>query len=83
MKTITKVKIGLAVVCTIIAISLCIAVCHEWKAQGLDMPFSLFAGCAVYIVGSLGLYVGCVQFAKFIDYWLFNGDEYYPKERKH
>lgn len=81
IKTITKVKILLAIVCTLVAIGLCIAVCHEWKAQGCDMPFSLFAGCAFYTVGSVGLYIGCAQFAEWIDYWFFNGDEYY-KGRK-
>ena len=82
MKTAKRIKLAWAVVCTIIAIALCIAVCHEWKAQGVDMPFSLAAGCIVYIVGSIGLYIGCVQFAEWIDYWFFNGDEYYKKDRR-
>ena len=77
LKTINKVKIVLAIVCTIVAVILCIAVLNEWEAQGCNMPFSKWAGCIVYIVGSIGLYIGCVQFADWIDYWFFNGDEYY------
>ena len=75
MKTIKKVKIFLAIVCTLIAISLCISVCNEWKAQGVEMPFSMWAGCIVYVAFSMEL-------AKLIDYWFGNGDEYYKGRRK-
>lgn len=82
MKTIKKVKIFLAIVCTLIAIGLCIAVCNEWKAQGVDMPFSLWAGCIVYVAFSVVLYIGGMELAKLIDYWFSNGDEYYKGGRK-
>ena len=81
MKTAKRIKLEWAVFCTIIAIALCIAVCHEWKAQGCDMPFSLAAGCVSYIIGAIVLYMFGKDVAEWIDYWFFNGDEYY-KGRK-
>lgn len=81
MKTAKRIKLAWAVFCTIIAIALCIAVCHEWKAQGCDMPFSLAAGCVSYIIGAIVLYMFGKDVAEWIDYWFFNGDEYY-KGRK-
>ncbi len=81
LKTITKVKIVIAIVCTLVAISLCIAVTNEWKSQGVTMPFSLVAGCLVYIAGSIGLYIGCTQLAEWIDYWFGNGDIYYKRRK--
>lgn len=82
MKTIKKIKILLAAICTMVAIALCVAVCREWEAQGCDMMYSKVAGCIVYIAGSVGLYIGCVQLAEFIDYWFGNGDIYYKGRRK-
>ena len=82
LKTITKAKIFLSIVCTIIAIFLCIGVCHEWKAQGCDMPFSLAAGCVSYIIGAIVLYMFGKDVAEWIDYWFFNGDEYYKGRKK-
>ena len=81
MKTAKRIKLAWAVFCTIIAIALCIAVCHEWKAQGCDMPFSLASGCVSYIIGAIVLYMFGKDVAEWIDYWFFNGDEYY-KGRK-
>ena len=81
MKTSKRIKLAWAVICAIIAIALCIAVCHEWKAQGCDMPFSLAAGCVSYIIGASVLYMFGKDVAEWIDYWFFNGDEYY-KGRK-
>ena len=81
MKTSKRIKLAWAVICTIIAIALCIAVCHEWKAQCCDMPFSLAAGCVSYIIGASVLYIFGKDVAEWIDYWFFNGDEYY-KGRK-
>ena len=82
MKTSKKIKIGWAVICAIVAVSLCIAVINEWKAQGCTMEFSLVAGCIVYIAGSVALWIAGKEFVDFIDYWWFNGDEYYKKGRK-
>ena len=82
MKTIKKIKILLAAICTMVAIALCVAVCREWEAQGCDMVYSKVAGCIVYIAFSVGLYIGCVQLAEFIDYWFGNGDIYYKGRRK-
>ena len=82
MKTSKRIKIAWAVICAIIAIALCIAVCHEWKAQGVTMPFSMVAGCLFYCAGCVGLWICGKELVDFIDYWWFNGDEYY-KGRKH
>ena len=77
MKTAKRIKLAWAVVCTIIAIALCIAVCQEWKAQGVDLPFSFIAACLFYCAGCVGLWIGGKEFVDFIDYWFGNGDEYY------
>ena len=82
MKTSKKIKIGWAVICAIVAVSLCIAVINEWTNQGVTMPFSKWAGCIVYAALSYGLYLFGVDVAEWIDYWWFNGDEYYKKGRK-
>lgn len=82
IKTIKKVKILLAVICTMVAIALCVAVCREWEAQGCDMTYSKVAGCIVYIAFSVGFYIGCAQFAEWLDYWFGNGDIYYKGKRK-
>ncbi len=82
MKTSKRIKIGWAVFCTIVAIALCVAVVSEWKAQGVDMMFSLVAGCIVYCAGFVGLWIGGKELVDFIDYWFGNGDEYYKKDRR-
>lgn len=82
MRTSKRIKIAWAVICAIIAIALCIAVTNEWKAQGDTMLFSMVAGCLVYCAGSVGLWICGKELVDFIDYWWFNGDEYY-KGRKH
>ena len=46
------------------------------------MLFSMIAGCIVYIAGSVGLYIGGKELLDYIDYWWFNGDEYYKKDRR-
>lgn len=81
MKTAKKIKIIWAIVCTLIAIGLCIAVVHEWKAQGVTMPFSLIAGCLVYCAGSAGLYICGKEFVNLLDYTFGDDNEYY-KGRK-
>ena len=70
MKTSKRIKIGWAVFCTIVAIALCVAVVSEWKAQGVDMMFSLVAGC-------VGMFILGKEAVDFIDYWWFNGEDYY------
>ena len=82
MKTVNRIKLFWAIVCTLIAIGLCIAVTNEWKSQGVTMPFSLVAGCLFYCTCSIGLYIGGKELIDFIDYWWFNGDEYYKKNRR-
>ena len=82
MKTAKRIKLAWAVVCTIIAIALCIAVCNEWKAQGVDMRFSFIAACLFYCAGCVGLWICGKELVDFIDYWWFNGDEYYKKDRR-
>ena len=79
---IKRIKIAWAVICTLIAIGLCIAVCHEWNAQGDCKPFSMIAGCIVYIAGSVGLFICGKEFADYIDYWFGNGDIYYKGGKK-
>ena len=77
MKTSKRIKIVWAVICAIIAIALCIAVTNEWKAQGLCMPFSMVAGCLFYCAGCVGLFILGKEAVDFIDYWWFNGEDYY------
>ena len=82
MKTIKKFKILWAFICTLVAITLCVAVCREWNAQGCDMLFSKIAGCIVYIACSVGLYVGGKELADFYNYWWGDGGIYYKGRRK-
>ena len=82
MKTAKRIKIFWAIVCALVAIALCVAVCREWEAQGCDMLFSKIAGCIVYIAGSLVLFIGGNELVDFIDYWFGNGDIYYKGRRK-
>ena len=82
MKTIKKFQILWAIVCTMIAIALCVAVCREYQSVEGDMLFSKVAGCLVYIAGCVGLYVGVMEFANFIDYWWGNGDIYYKGRKR-
>ena len=81
MKTAKRIKLAWAVVCTIIAIVLCIAVWNQWKAYGCMMIFSLVAECVVYCAGCACLWIGGKEFVDFMDHWFGNGDEYY-KGRK-
>ena len=82
MKTAKRIKIFWAIVCALVAIALCVAVCREWEAKGCDMLFSKIAGCIVYIAGSIGLFIGGKELVDFIDYWFGNGDIYYKGRRK-
>ena len=82
MKTAKRIKIGWAVFCTILAIALCVAVASEWKAQGVDMMFSLVAGCIVYCAGCVGLWIGGKELVDYADYLFGNGDEYYKGGKK-
>ena len=82
MKTIKRIKIALAIICTLIAIGLCIAVCKEWNAQGDCKPFSMVAGCLVYIAGSVGLFILGKEVVEFIDYWHGKDNIYYKGKRK-
>ena len=81
MKTAKRIKLAWAVICTVIAIALCIAVWNQWKALGLCMPFSMAADCLFYCAGCVGLWIGGKELVDFIDHWFGNGDEYY-KGRK-
>jgi hypothetical protein len=82
MKTAKRIKIGWAVICAILAIALCVAVVNEWNSQGVLMPFSMVAGCLFYCAGCVGLFICGKELVDFIDYWWFNGDEYYKKDRR-
>ena len=82
MKTAKRIKLAWAVVCTIFAIVLCIAVWNQWKAYGCTMIFSIVAECIVYCAGCVGLWICGKELVDFIDYWWFNGDEYYKKDRR-
>ena len=82
MKTIKRLKIAWAVFCALVAIALCIAVCHEWNAQGDCKPFSMVAGCLVYIAGSVGLFILGKDVVEFIDYWHGEDNIYYKGKRK-
>jgi preprotein translocase subunit SecF len=82
MKTITRFKIVWAVFCAIVAIAVCIAVWNEWHEQGCTKVFSMVADWIVYCAGSVGLYICGKELVDFIDYWWFNGDEYYKKDRR-
>ncbi len=82
MKTIKKIKILWAVICIMVAIALCVAVCREWTDISDTKPLSIIAGCIVYIAGSIALYIGGKGLAEWIDYWFGNGDIYYKGKRK-
>lgn len=82
MKTAKRIKLFWAIVCTIIAIVLCIAVWNQWKAYGCTMIFSLVAECIVYCAGSVGLFIGGKELVDFIDYHFGNGDIYYKGGKK-
>lgn len=77
MKTSKRIKIGWAVFCIIVAITLCVAVVSEWQAQGVSMPFSMVADCIVYCAGCVVLFILGKKAVDFVDYLWFNGDEYY------
>ena len=82
MKTAMRPKIAWAVFCTLLAIGCCIAVYHEWGAQGCTKLFSMFAGCLTYIIGCVGLFIGGKELVDYIDYWFGNGDMYYKGGKK-
>ena len=74
-----RATIATALVCLIIDIIICMAVCLQWKAQGCG-TWSLVAAIAFYSVGCVGLYICIREFVRLIYRLEKKEDPYGPDE---
>ena len=73
-----RATITTALVCLIIDIVICTAVCIQWKAQGCG-TWSLVAAIIFYSVGCCGLYIGIREFVRWI-YWIEKKEDPYGSD---
>lgn len=69
-----RAKIVTAILCLILNIVICIAVCKQWAAVGCGVG-SLIIAIIFYTVGAWGLYILIDQIIEWI-YWLDKQDKY-------
>lgn len=69
-----RAKIISAVVCLLIDIVICVAVCWQWKQVGCN-PWSLFAAIIFYSIGCFGLWMLIDQIIEWV-FWLDNQERY-------
>lgn len=74
------VKIISAIVCGLVAITLCIAVGIYWSKLGCSF-WSLIAECVFYTMGCVGAYICIVQFIERTFFWLDKDNVHYKNTK--
>ena len=70
-----RAKITCGVICALLAVTVCVAVCRQWAAVGCN-TWSLIAAVLFYSAGSYGLWIGLRELIEFV--YRDEEDEKYP-----
>ena len=70
-----RAKITCGIICSTLAIVICVAVCRQWAAQGCE-EWSLIAAILFYSAGCYGLWIVLRELIEVV--YRYDEDEKYP-----